>query len=249
MLELSRRKKFSTYLMTTFVVLVSLSMLLILGALHRYFGKQVESEFYEKLLAQKGQVEIILKNRFSEIRQVLQDLGSDNIILVTVMLEAKTQLQDRIIQNYPPKNGVYCFVKKIGETSPAPGGYPALPPGLIEFAITQGPYGDIVEEGKIEKRVLGKSGIEVPVVSVGLWAIGGDEWGPTDDRESLLQEGIRTPQGGPQGRRAGVRQPDRQDQRVAGPENRKRQELGLPSQSCDDGKKHIRSGQQGEDRK
>ncbi|MBN1668521.1 MAG: aldo/keto reductase [Anaerolineales bacterium] len=37
----------------------------------------------------------------------------------------------------------------------------------------------------MEKRVLGKSDIEVPVVSVGLWAIGGDAWGPTEDQESL----------------------------------------------------------------
>lgn len=151
MLKLGHRKKLSTYLMATFVVLVSLSVLLVLGALYSYFGKQVESEFNKKLLAQKGQVEIILKNRFSEIRQVLQDLSSDNIILVTVMLEAKSQLQDRIIQNYPPKDGVYCFIKKIGETSPAPVGYPGLPSNLIELAISNGPYGDIVEEGKITR--------------------------------------------------------------------------------------------------
>lgn len=37
----------------------------------------------------------------------------------------------------------------------------------------------------IEKRVLGKSGIEVTKIGVGLWAIGDDEWGPTDDQESL----------------------------------------------------------------
>jgi aryl-alcohol dehydrogenase-like predicted oxidoreductase len=37
----------------------------------------------------------------------------------------------------------------------------------------------------IPKRVLGKSRIEVPVVSVGLWAIGGDAWGSTEDQESL----------------------------------------------------------------
>jgi hypothetical protein len=122
--------------MATLVALVSLSVLLILGALYSYFGKQVESEFNKKLLAQKGQVEIILKNRFSEIRQVLQDLSSDNIILVTVMLEAKTQLQDRIIQNYPPKDGVYCFVKKIGETSPAPARY-SMGTGYALYDLTQ----------------------------------------------------------------------------------------------------------------
>ncbi len=38
---------------------------------------------------------------------------------------------------------------------------------------------------EIEKRVLGKSGIEVTKLSLGLWAIGGDEWGAVDDRESL----------------------------------------------------------------
>lgn len=37
----------------------------------------------------------------------------------------------------------------------------------------------------IEKRSLGKSGIEVTKIGVGLWAIGGDEWGEVEDRESL----------------------------------------------------------------
>jgi aryl-alcohol dehydrogenase-like predicted oxidoreductase len=37
----------------------------------------------------------------------------------------------------------------------------------------------------IEKRSLGKSGIEVTKIGLGLWAIGGDEWGEVDDRESL----------------------------------------------------------------
>jgi aryl-alcohol dehydrogenase-like predicted oxidoreductase len=37
----------------------------------------------------------------------------------------------------------------------------------------------------IEKRTLGKSGIEVTKIGLGLWAIGGDEWGEVEDRESL----------------------------------------------------------------
>lgn len=37
----------------------------------------------------------------------------------------------------------------------------------------------------IETRTLGKSGIEVTKLSLGLWAIGGDQWGEVEDRESL----------------------------------------------------------------
>lgn len=37
----------------------------------------------------------------------------------------------------------------------------------------------------IEKRELGKTGIEVTKIGVGLWAIGGGEWGEVKDRESL----------------------------------------------------------------
>jgi len=37
----------------------------------------------------------------------------------------------------------------------------------------------------LKTRTLGKSGIAVTKIGIGLWAIGGDEWGPTDDQESL----------------------------------------------------------------
>jgi aryl-alcohol dehydrogenase-like predicted oxidoreductase len=43
----------------------------------------------------------------------------------------------------------------------------------------------MIKSTQIEKRVLGKSGITVSVIGLGLWAIGGDYWGPTDDRQSL----------------------------------------------------------------
>ena len=38
---------------------------------------------------------------------------------------------------------------------------------------------------EIQKRKLGKSGIEITKIGVGLWAIGGDEWGEVQDQESL----------------------------------------------------------------
>ncbi|MFQ5794142.1 MAG: aldo/keto reductase [Candidatus Bipolaricaulia bacterium] len=42
-----------------------------------------------------------------------------------------------------------------------------------------------MEKQALEKRILGKSGIAVTSIGIGLWAMGGNEWGATDDRESL----------------------------------------------------------------
>jgi aryl-alcohol dehydrogenase-like predicted oxidoreductase len=43
--------------------------------------------------------------------------------------------------------------------------------------------------GKVNKRMkyrtLGKTGLKVSAVSLGMWAIGGDAWGPVEDKESL----------------------------------------------------------------
>ncbi len=38
---------------------------------------------------------------------------------------------------------------------------------------------------ELEKRKLGKSGIEVTSIGIGLWAIGGTMWGPVEDQNSL----------------------------------------------------------------
>lgn len=37
----------------------------------------------------------------------------------------------------------------------------------------------------MEYRILGKSGLEISEIGFGAWAIGGDAWGPVDDRESI----------------------------------------------------------------
>src|SRR5215216_4068720 len=37
----------------------------------------------------------------------------------------------------------------------------------------------------MEYRILGKTGLEVSAVGIGLWAIGGDAWGPVNDEDSL----------------------------------------------------------------
>jgi two-component system cell cycle sensor histidine kinase/response regulator CckA len=151
MLKFKNKKRFSTYLMAAFVVLVSLSVIIILGTVYRYFGKKVESEFYEKLRAQKGQVEIILNNRISSIISLLNDLGSDNIIRVTVMLNTTSNLEERITQNYPSNNGVYHFVKKVGEKTIVPEKYPGLSEKIIEFVMTEYPNGEMVKDGGLTR--------------------------------------------------------------------------------------------------
>jgi aryl-alcohol dehydrogenase-like predicted oxidoreductase len=42
-----------------------------------------------------------------------------------------------------------------------------------------------MEKLYLEERVLGKSGIAVTAMGLGLWAMGGDAWGPTEDQNSL----------------------------------------------------------------
>ncbi len=149
LLKFRHKKRFSAHLVTTFVALATLSVFVILIALYGYFGKRVESEFRKKILAEKGQVEIILNNRISSIRSMLKDLGSDNIIRVTVMLDGKSQLQERVSEFYPSREGVYFFVKKQGDNSVIPETYPQLSTELIDLVQKTYPYGEVLQdEGK-----------------------------------------------------------------------------------------------------
>jgi PAS domain S-box-containing protein len=138
--------RFSTYLVTTFVALATLSVFVILMALYGYFGKRVDAEFRKKILAEKNQVEIILNNRISSISGMLKDLGSDNIIRVTVMLDGKSQLQERVSEFYPSREGVYFFVEKQGDNSVIPETYPQLSSKLIDLVQKRYPYGEVLQD-------------------------------------------------------------------------------------------------------
>ena len=145
-LNFRNQKRFSTYLVTTFVVLAILMVFVILIALYGYFGKRVEAEFRKRFLAEKGQVEIILNNRISSIRDALKNVGSDNIIRVTVMLDDKSQLEERVSEFYPPRHGVYFFVRKQYEELIIPQTYPSLSRNLIGFAEEKYPYGVLLKD-------------------------------------------------------------------------------------------------------
>lgn len=146
-LEFRNKKHFSAYLVMTFSALATLSVVVIVIALYGYFDKRVESEFRKRILAQKGQVEIILNNRISRISSLLKDLGSDNIIRVTVMLDGKSQLEERVSEFYPSQAGVRFFVKKQGQSAVISKVYPDVSTDLIDFALKRYPYGEILEEG------------------------------------------------------------------------------------------------------
>jgi len=152
-LALRNTKRFATNLVATFAGLTTLSVIVIVIALYGYFDKRVESEFRKKILAEKGQVEIILNNRISRISSMLKDLGADNIIRVTVMLDGKSQLEERIAEVYPSSPGVFFFVKKHNEPSVIPAAYPNLPHELIDFALKRYPYGEIVEQNGTTRLV------------------------------------------------------------------------------------------------
>jgi len=145
-LEFRKKKRFSTYLLATFAAMATLSVVVIVIALYGYFDKRVETEFRKKILAENGQVEIILNNRISNISSLLNDLGSDNIIRVTVMLDGKSQLEERVSEFYPSREGVHFFVKKQGESTVIPESYPQVSQKLIDFALNRYPYGEVLEE-------------------------------------------------------------------------------------------------------
>jgi PAS domain S-box-containing protein len=149
LLKLRHSKRFATNLVATFAVLATLSVIVIVIALYGYFDKRVESEFRKKILAEKGQVEIILNNRISRISSLLKDLGADNIIRVTVMLDGKSQLEERVEEFYPSRQGVYFFVKKHNELAVIPPTYPNVSPSLIDFALKRYPYGETMQDSGV----------------------------------------------------------------------------------------------------
>ncbi len=134
-------------LMVTIITLVTVSVVVILVVVNRHFNRRLEREFQKKAQAQSGQAQVIIQNRIAEIRNVLQNLSSDNTVRVTMMLGARPQLYQRITDTYPSGSGVYHFVQKYGETSIFPEGYPEFSRQLTMQALKDLPYGETVADG------------------------------------------------------------------------------------------------------
>ena len=141
------QKRFSSHLMKAVVILVTGSVLLISGMLYIYFGKKLESEFNKKMLAQKGQIEIILKNRITEVKNRLGDLSSDNTIRVTMMMGKPSQLNKVLKQSYPARASLYFFAKKRDQLLIYPETHPGISNKILDKILAKPMNGEIIEEG------------------------------------------------------------------------------------------------------
>ena len=137
-------RKFSTVLITTIVSLVAVSVVVMLFGVNRYFNDRVEDEFRKKLQAEKGQIEILIKNRLDDVNKILDDLSTDNTVRVTMMLDAQSKLMERIRQTYPPASGVYPFIQKGGSGPVIPQSYNGLSKEMIIQAFNVRPRGEVI---------------------------------------------------------------------------------------------------------
>lgn len=150
-------KRFSNFLMTSIVVLVTGSVLLISTGLFYYFNKRLKTEFNNKLLAQKGQTELVLTNRLNQVKNKLNALSLDNTIRVTMMLEVAAQLEERLQQSYPPENGMYFFVKSYDGETLYPEAYSGLSKESLDYILQHLPEGEFVQNGANEELFWGFS--------------------------------------------------------------------------------------------
>ena len=136
--------RFSTLLLTTIVLLVTAAVAVNLIALNLYFTKSVQTEFYDKLRAQKGQVNILVGSRIAGVRNSLKDLVENNAVRVTLMLKAEEQLEEKIRAAYPPRNGVYHFVENKSGQHIIPQTYQGFSAVLLEDIFRRRPQGDLI---------------------------------------------------------------------------------------------------------
>lgn len=141
------RLRFSTVLMVAIVFLVAVSVLISIGILNRYFSRRVELEFQNKLHAQKGQVEILIKNRLADVQKILADLSSDNTIRVTMLLKAEDQLKEGLARHVRPEQGVYPFIRKPTGGAILPELYPGISKAFLSTLFSLPPEGDILFDG------------------------------------------------------------------------------------------------------
>ncbi len=148
-----QQKRFSTHLMTTIILLVTGSIILISGLLYIYFQKRLKSEFNNKILAQKGQIETILDNRITAVKTLLQSVSSDNTIRFTAKMGNILQLEERLKHFNSIPEPIYFYVTKQNEQSIYPKDRLNLFVGIEEILFDQSVDEEIIE-GENKTRLI-----------------------------------------------------------------------------------------------
>ena len=147
LLKRNSRRRFSAYLMTTILLIVTGSVILLSGVLYIYFGKRLDLEFRKKVMAQKGHMEIILESRMAKIKNMLKDLGSDNTIRFTMKMGHMSKLEERLKEYYPYEESVYFFARKNGQQFLSPATYPGIGKKTINIVRSRFSEGEIIGDG------------------------------------------------------------------------------------------------------
>ncbi|MBW1938989.1 MAG: PAS domain S-box protein [Deltaproteobacteria bacterium] len=143
--KFNQQKRFSTHLTTTIIILVTGSIILISGMLYISFQQRLKSEFNNKLLAQKGQIEIILDKRIAEVKGLLQSLSSDNTIRFAAEMGNISQLEERLKHFNSSPEPIYFYVTKQNEQAIYPKDRLNLFVGIEEILFDQSFDEEIIE--------------------------------------------------------------------------------------------------------
>ena len=106
-------RRFSSYLTATIVTLVTGSIVLISASLFIHFELRLESEFRKSLLAQEGQLEIIIENQIQTVQHQLKEVSLDNTLRFSMILDKPEQVRERLRQLSAAVDGaVFAVVKE-----------------------------------------------------------------------------------------------------------------------------------------
>jgi PAS domain S-box-containing protein len=185
-------RKFSTMLMTTIISLVTLSVVILLYVLNSSFNNRVEEEFRKKLQAEKGQIELLIKNRLNEVNNLLKELSNDNTIRATMMFDDQSRLSERIRQKYKPVSGAYQFIQREKSGLITPQTYKSLSKETVLSAFSIRPHGEVLMEKDrprlmwlFTKSIVGTEG------DLGTAAVLYDIMGDTKLVESIMKAGVK----------------------------------------------------------
>lgn len=116
--EISFRKRelpLASYIAIAISFLVGLSTLTISSVLYFSLKKSLTIEFEERVRAEGREVGQLLTNRFRRLETRLKALTQDNTVRVTLMLDARMQLEEHLQSVYTTEPDLHYFIADISK--------------------------------------------------------------------------------------------------------------------------------------